>query len=366
MTKIAFAFTICTATERGKFAAKQITLGATVDYDRVKWWQFEPVVETSLEVMADRLRTLAVQPKRMIVMGAPLAGLDLNGRHLRRWANAETATLTGPDRAWLPLDFDDVRVPKGLGADKKLAGAALFVRDSLLPDEFRGVRMIAVPSASTGRRGDNIARLRLFVALGSAASHQDDEGLDEGRGVDTRSADRLAIIQTGQPIYTGRPVFVRSVRTVEGQDRREGVEDPVPRALHAVTSCLATGTQWRWSSTGSLPSWRRSKPRSITSPVRAAQTGARFSMRRLAMTRDFFIPLTRGIGVAVRAGAHADEIEATVTAILALRADFGRRARYGRSWILSTIESFRSRDDATRAAHKRALSRLFFEETRAP
>ena len=69
MTKIAFAFTICTATERGKFAAKQITLGATVDYDRVKWWQFEPVVETSLEVMADRLRTLAVQPKRMIVMG---------------------------------------------------------------------------------------------------------------------------------------------------------------------------------------------------------------------------------------------------------------------------------------------------------
>ena len=47
------------------------------------WWQFEPVVETSLEVMADRLRTLALQPKRMIVMGAPLAGLDLNGRHLR-------------------------------------------------------------------------------------------------------------------------------------------------------------------------------------------------------------------------------------------------------------------------------------------
>ena len=81
MTKIAFAFTICTATERGKFAAKQITLGATIDYDRVKWWQFEPVVETSLEVMADRLRTLALQPKRMIVMGAPLAGLDLSGRH---------------------------------------------------------------------------------------------------------------------------------------------------------------------------------------------------------------------------------------------------------------------------------------------
>ena len=81
MTKIALAFTICTATERGKFAVKQITLGATVDYDRVKWWQFEPVVETSLEVMADRLRTLALQPKRMIVMGAPLAGLDLNGWH---------------------------------------------------------------------------------------------------------------------------------------------------------------------------------------------------------------------------------------------------------------------------------------------
>ena len=80
----------------------------------------------------------------------------------------------------------------------------------------------------------------------------------------------------------------------------------------------------------------------------------------------FFVPLTRGIGVAVRAGARPDEIEATVATLLALRADPGRQAQYGRPWVMRTIESFRLRDDATRAAHKRALSRLFIEETRAP
>ena len=365
MTKIAFAFTICTATERGKFAAKQITLGATVDYDRVKWWQFEPVVETSLEVMADRLRTLALQPKRMIVMGAPLAGLDLNGRHLRRWANAETATLTGPDRAWLPLDFDDVRVPKGLGCGQKLAEAALFVRDSLLPDEFRGVRMIAVPSASTGRRGDNIARLRLFAALDRPHPIRMMKDWTKGAASTLDLPIDSAIIQTGQPIYTGRPVFVRSVRTVEGQDRREGVEDPVPRALHAVI----------------LPGDRdavalvidRFAPKlaaieaKVSHVARACGSNWRaFLDAAVGDDEGFFIPLTRGIGVAVREGAHTDEIEATVTTILAQRADPGRRARYGRSWVVSTIESFRLRDDATRAAHKRALSRLFIEETRAP
>ena len=69
---------------------------------------------------------------------------------------------------------------------------------------------------------------------------------------------------------------------------------------------------------------------------------------------------------AVRSGAHPNEIEATVATLLALRADPGRQAQYSRPWVTRTIESFRRRDDATREAHKRALSRLFIEETRAP
>ena len=366
MTKLAFAFTICTATKRGKFAVKQVTLGATVDYDRVKWWRFEPVVEASHEAMADRLRALALQPKCMIVMGAPLAGLDLSHHHLRRWANPATATLRAPDRAWLPLDFDDVTVPAGLGHGDRLVEAALFVRDHLLPDEFHGVRMIAVPSASTGRRGDNIARLRLFAALDRPHPIRTMKDWAKGAAATLDTPIDSAVIQAGQPIYTGRPLFIQSVRRINGQDIREGVIDPVPRALHAVI----------------LPGDRdtvalvidRFAPRlaMIEAKVNHAARICGSNWRALldatlGDSEGYFMPLTRAIGVAVRAGAHTDEIEATVTTMLALRADPGRRARYGRPWVVSTIESFRMRDQEIRAAHQHALSSLFIdEETHAP
>ena len=164
MAKIAFEFTICETAEAGKIAAKQVTPKRTIPYDYVTWWRFAPVVETSLEAMAIRLRALALQPRRMVIMGSPRRELDLVRAHRRLWADAEKATLTGPARAWLPLDFDDVAVPKGLGRGEQLVKAALFVR-GLLPEEFRNVRMVAVPTASSGRQDDCVARLRLFVAL---------------------------------------------------------------------------------------------------------------------------------------------------------------------------------------------------------
>ena len=120
-----------------------------------------------------------------------------------------TATLCGPDRAWLPLDFDDVTVPAGLGHGERLVEAALFVRDHLLPDEFHGVRMIAVPSASTGRQGDSIARLRLFAALDRPHPLRAMKDWAKGRGGDARycrSTPRS--FKAGQPIYTARPIFV--------------------------------------------------------------------------------------------------------------------------------------------------------------
>ena len=64
----------------------------------------------------------------------------------------------------------------------------------------------------------------------------------------------------------------------------------------------------------------------------------------------FFEPLSRGIGAAVRAGANATEIEGFVAALLAQRADPGRRRQYGPAWVRRSIRSFRRRDDAARAA----------------
>ena len=130
------------------------------------------------------------------------------------------ATLAAPPRWWLPIDLDDVVVPKGLGSAERLTEAALFVRDHLLPDEFYGARMIVVPSASTGRKGDCTARLRLFALLASPHSLRAMKNWAKGAAATLGLPIDSAPIQAGQPIYTGRPIF-------------EGVEDPVPRALYA-------------------------------------------------------------------------------------------------------------------------------------
>jgi hypothetical protein len=352
MAKPAFAFTICETAEPGKIAAKRITPTLTIQYDQVLWWRFEPAVETSHEAMAERLRALALDPRRMIVMGAPLPGLDLSRHHRRLWAEPRMAMLGAPVRAWLPIDLDDVVVPKGLGRAERLAEAALFVRDRLLPDEFHGARMIVVPSASTGRKGDCAARLRLFVALASPHPLRAMKNWAKGAAATLELPIDSAPIQAGQPVYTGRPIF-------------EGVDDPVPRALHAQ---VLDGDR---DVVALVVDRFTPKLAAIETKIDRVIRGCGPNWRALldATVGDdgfFFVPLTRGIGVAVRAGAHSDEIEATVTTLLALRADPGRQAQYGRPWVVRTIESFRLRDYATRAAHKHALSRLFIEETRAP
>ena len=350
MAKPAFEFTICMTEDPEKIAVKRITPTETIQYDKVFLWRFKPTVENSLEAMAERLRALALKPRRMIVMGAPLPSLDLSLPHRRTWREQSVATLAAPPRWWLPIDLDDAVVPKGLGSAERLTEAALFVRDQLLPDEFYGARMIVVPSASTGRKGDSTARLRLFALLASPHSLTAMKDWAKGAAATLGLPIDSAPIQAGQPIYTARPIF-------------EGMEDPVPRALHAQvldgdhdTVALVVDQFALTLAASEAKIDRAVRGRNWRALLDATVGG----------DEDFFVPLTRGIGVAVRSGAHPNEIEATVATLLALRADPGRQAQYGRSWVTRTIESFRRRDDVTRAAHKRALSRLFIEETRAP
>ena len=76
------------------------------------------------------------------------------------------------------------------------------------------------------------------------------------------------------------------------------------------------------------------KATTIRAQVRSAATVCGGNWKQLlALTvggdTGFFEPLTRGIGAAVRAGASAAEIEGFVAALLAQRADPGRRRQYG-------------------------------------
>ena len=336
-----FSFTIAEVADEGLIAAKRI--GRNPDgsirkshYDYPAWWCFALANYASIEAMAACLCSLAPQPRKCVLMGAPVAGLDLNAIHRRCWADPKDATLRALDRRWLPLDIDDATVPAGLGRADRLVDAAIYVRDHLTPPEFRGVRMIAIPSASTGLQGGAVARLKLFVILDRAWPLATLKAWAWAVKVCDGAPLDSAVIQAGQPIYTARPVFI-------------GMDDPVPSHCRVV---LLPGS----ADTVSLVADRyAAKATQIRAQVTGAAVACRGDWKKLlALTvggeTGFFEPLSRGIGAAARAAASAAEIEGFVGALLAERADPGRRRQYGPVWIRRSLRSFRRRDDAARAA----------------
>jgi hypothetical protein len=340
---VSFAFTIAEVADEGLIAAKRITRNPDGSiwkshYDKPVSWRFTPVVEDTLEDMAWCLRILSTLPRRCALMGSPVAGLDLSKPHRRLFAESlgPARTLTAPARSWAPLDFDDVVVPAGLGRAAMLREAALYVRDFLLPPEFHGVRMIAVPSASTGLKGEDTARLRIFVAFDREFSLRALKDWALGScACDALHLDS-APIQGGQPIYTARPVFT-------------GMRDLVPSTLRAV---ILDGDR----DTVSLDVNRyAAKALEIRAKVGAARAACRENWKQLMVLTvggdvGFFVPLTQGIGSAVKAAAGAEEIERFVAALLAQRADPGRRRAYGAKWVRRSIKSFQRRDKAARRA----------------
>jgi hypothetical protein len=341
MNDALFAFTVAEVADAGLIAAKRI--GRNPDgslrvshYDKPVLWRFALAECGSIEAMATRLGPLAAQPRKCILMGAPVAGLDLTAVHRRRWADPKDATLRAVARQWLVLDCDDVIVPAGLGRAERLADAALYIREHMLPPEFRGVCMIAIPSASTGLRSDDVARLKLFVALDRAWPLVTLKDWVVG----VRACDALpldpAVVQAGQPIYVARPVFI-------------GMNDLVP------ASCRVVILPWDTDTACLVVDRYAAKTVAIRAQVKSAATVCGRNWKQLlALTvggdTGFFEPLSRGIGAAVRTGASAAEIEGFVAALLAQRADPGRIRQYGQAWVRRSLRSFRRRDDAARAA----------------
>jgi hypothetical protein len=122
--------------------------------------------------------------------------------------DGDPPTIECPPRRWIPLDFDGVNVPHGLGAPDRLVEAGYHIRDCLLPSPFRGVCCVAAATASTGRKGPGVARLRLFFVLPEAA---DNDALIQWADDLSRREPGLrldpSVMLAMQPIYTARPVW---------------------------------------------------------------------------------------------------------------------------------------------------------------
>ncbi|PWT92061.1 MAG: hypothetical protein C5B54_04160 [Acidobacteria bacterium] len=215
----AFQFSVLTC-QKPLYATKIINAdGKETNSIKPKFFFFHYSEIDSIEDFEKLVLTwLYNEPRRFIIYGQLLTGLDPAKRHYRRILGhrKEPPSIECPLRRWLVLDLDGVEVPNGWGAPDKLAEAAYFIRDNKLPPYFRGVRSVAAATSSTGRKGPGIARLRLFFVLSHPASidalYSWADSLSHSRpdlGLDPR------VLQPMQPIYTARPIF-------------RGMTDPVP------------------------------------------------------------------------------------------------------------------------------------------
>jgi hypothetical protein len=350
-----FEFTVCRSAQPGLFATKTLypPPRAAKQYDLIEWWLFCPTA-VGFEDMADLLRRLMVRPDCMIVRGEPVAAPGPDGwtrEQSRRWVSAPI-TLRPVPRRWVGLDLDDAAVAAPLGDGDSLGEAALDVREYLLPPEFRDVRMIACATSSTGIKGPTVARLRLFALLDGPV---EDAVLKRwAKGV--RAATDLplddAVFQPGQPIYTSRPIF-------------SGRDDPVPEDQRVI---VLDGRQ----DAVTLQADRYAgEVRRIEVRVRSAIGSARGDWRKaldqmIGVDGCFFEPLSRGLGLAARAGADEADVTGHVAALLGERADKGRQRQYDGEWVSRTLKRFRNADARAAAQLAADQHRLFSSDSPIP
>lgn len=349
----AYCFTII-ENRSGGLAAKTITLKADgtfkkSDYDNGYMWRFEARVADTHVAMAAVLRALATRPKCAIILGRLLPHLDPSKTHRRKTVDDDERTLYAPDLAWLAIDTDDFPVPSPLGRADKLEECGRHIRDTALPAEFKGCRCIVAPSASTGLKGDGLARLRFFFLIDREVAIAElyrwaKAARALGYPLDPR------VMLAGQPIYTARPAFV-------------GMVDPVPADMHAI---VLDGDRERV--TLDLHAFD-DKFEAIERTIKAAVAGSGGDWRKvleitLGSDLGFYEPLARALGMASLTAESAETITAHIVALLAERADPERRRRYSAAWIKRELTAFRRKNANREARIAAARARLIIPTNR--
>jgi hypothetical protein len=340
-------------------AAKRIVRGpdgsiVTIPYDNACLFGFSQIsVETPEELAAVFRDDLLAAPDTFLLAGATAPGLDTSVPQRRLSAEGRGAdrTIIPASRFSLVLDIDDAPVPDGMGAPDRLRDAAIHVR-SLLPGEFHDVKMVAVATAGTGRKGTGTARLRLVVLLEKPISAGDAYAYLMGLRATLPFIDPHTALP-GQPIYTARPIF-------------EGMDDPVPRdaavyVLPGSRDCASLDFA-RAEGRGKRPGAARAvadrgiraRKHDDTIKRKHGNDWRGYLAEALGGDLGFFEPLTAALGLAARGAEGDDAIVAHVLWEIGEKADPARVAHYNESWLRQALRSFRAKDEARRAAKANA------------
>jgi hypothetical protein len=330
-----FAATQLGLADAGRCAVKTLTREGdgsitSSDYDNgFEWWFRLFDAGSDFDQMARELRRMARQERVILCMGSPKPGLDLSVAHRRLWARSDPHenTMVAASRAWIAIDVGDAAVPAGVGDPERFVEGAIYVRDQVLPEEFRSCTVIVSPSARTGLRGPTLLRswtkgLRAVIGVGDPA-----------------------IVQIGQPIYVGRARFI-------------GMRDPISPQLWAVVVC---GSKDRVALVAGRyePTVAKIDHEINLATAASGDDWRGFLKRTVGGDLFFFEPLSKGLWIAVRSNDPDAAIVSFTLALLKKRADPGRIAQYDSVWIGRTLKRFRAMDSSGETRREAALSRLF-------
>lgn len=327
-------FTVVTVAGRGLHVAKIVST-SKVEVPKVKHWRFQSVTVDGLHGLGYKLLELADQRKSAIIRGAPVPGLDLTKPHRRLlYADAESpATLVPCARRWIALDIDGARVPSGMGDAHYMRTAADYIRQKLLPPEWRDVDMMVSATSSTGRKGDDRAHLRMWAVLSEPAT---DEALNA----------YAAAVAFAKPDLKLDPALFNPVQIHFTCRMFDGVPDPVERRGRVVY--LPGSKPTVTPDFAGMAAFARPF---IEAEASAAAAHERRGDWRGALDATvggiggFYRPLTEGIGLAVRLRVPVADVQAFVAELLETK-DGGaeRRDTYSAKWVAYSYRRFLARD----------------------
>jgi hypothetical protein len=335
-----YSFTVLSS-HHGLLAAKRITPTKTFPCGKEDLWKFHPHSIASHFELAAFLKQIATMRGCCIVRGAPVEGLDLEGAHPRWSRRKNDNTIADPARAWIVYDLDDVTVPDGLGSPTRLRDAAQWIRANRLPLEFRNAKGVVTASASSGRKGPTVARLRFYFLLTSAFINDDLKTYAKGVEGKTGLPIDTSVLHPGQPIYTARPRF------------EEGLTDPVPEddwafALDGegervdldLKKYMAEGKKIE-AHVEKLVRKHKGDWRSLALDIVGRDREGRVG----DMPGAYHEPLIKVLGKAAHSRDANEEIVSFLASLVRERGGAARAEAYNEEWLAYNLELFKANDE---------------------